>query len=207
MGTPSKIMTVTDGYILMGKGFTDEGGQVDDLAWVMKLDEGFEQSWYREYVYEQCDLCTNTLYDIEQTEDGGYIMVGEYLDGIDPAARTWILKVDACGDEQWMGCEEPNGLFEEFEGLRVSELEVWPNPIQSGTSAPLSVRLPYRVEVVRVEIIDMFGRISDSTFLISEAGASHQKLEIRNQELSAGMYSVVVTSRDGHRYSGKFVVE
>ena len=62
------------------------------------------------------------------SSDGGYVTVGEYYNDEDPFRRTWLVKLDACGDLQWQGCE-PVGI-QEWQ-IQDSRLELYPNPARN----------------------------------------------------------------------------
>ncbi len=82
------------------------GYYFDRIAWMLKLDSDLNQEWYQEYTYQTCNNCENTLYDVELAPDGGYIAAGSFVNyDVDPRQATWLLKVDACGDVEWQGCE------------------------------------------------------------------------------------------------------
>ena len=94
-------------------------------------------------------------------------MVGTFTDtSIDFNPHTWLVKVDACGDLEWQGCAQPNGLWEP-EVLEGSSLEIWPNPV-SGNE--INIRFPREEVVEKVQIIDGQGRfIPDSKFKVPTA--------------------------------------
>jgi hypothetical protein len=149
------------------------------------------------------------------TSDGGYLCVGDYDYSpggpIHPEGlyTGFALKLDStgCWEEQCPSFSV--GLGEQHFGpsTALRDLRMWPNPVQSGTSTPLGVLVPSNAMVDRVELVDMMGRISDLEFLISYSGSDNQELELRNQELPAGLYSIRVVTRAAEVFSGKVVVE
>jgi hypothetical protein len=152
------------------------------------------------------------------TSDGGYLCVGDYDYSpggpIHPEGlyTGFALKLDSsgCWEEQCpsfsVGLGEQHfGPFPSGSGLR--DLRVWPNPVTLDASTPLRVRVLSNARIERVEMVDMMGRISDLEFMISYSGSGNQELEIRNQELPAGLYSIRVVTSDTEVFSGKVVVE
>jgi hypothetical protein len=105
-------------------------------------------------------------------------------------------KIDACGDLEWQGCEGPNGIQD-------SKLRVWPNPL---SGAELNIGFPQEVRVERAQLIDRLGRISNSLFLISDSG-TNKKFEFQQSEMAAGLYSLILTTKEGAVYSEKVMVE
>lgn len=176
-------------------------------SFLVKFDGEFNQDWYTELFYDDCPTCENILYDIERAPDGGYIMVGEFTDtSIDFNPRTWLVKVDACGDLEWQGCA-PVGIGEWALRQAQGPLELWPNPIQSGISTSLNVRLPSEDPVVKVEMVDMMGRISDLSIEDLKFDNRSQILQISTPQIPSGLHTILVSVRNGQTYSAKMIVE
>jgi hypothetical protein len=135
-------------------------------------------------------------------------MVGTFTDtSVDFNPRTWLVKVDACGDLEWQGCA-PVGIGE-FEILSRNDgmkLEIYPNPV-SGNE--INIRFPQEVVVERVVMVDAKGRIiPDSKFKVQGSYSDNLESAILNLEfLAPGLYSLLITTRDGSVYSGKVIVE
>jgi hypothetical protein len=85
--------TSDGGYIIVGQTFGAGGG---DLL-LMKLDSNGNIQWQKTYGGPGRDWA----YDVEETQDGGYIVGGGT--GSFGAARwdMWILKLDSHGNVQW----------------------------------------------------------------------------------------------------------
>ena len=207
-GFPIKFIEVEDGLVLMGNFRKVIGTSEPIISYIMKLDENYEQVWYTELAYQPgCTSCKSQLYDMELAPDGGYTMVGAFSDqATDPYDKTWLVKVDACGDLEWQGCA-PVGLGE-LE-IRDLKLEVWPNPYPAGSSAPLGVRFPQEVVVERVVMVDAKGRIiPDSKFKVQGSYSDNLESAILNLESSPpGLYTLLITTQYGAVYSGKVIIE
>jgi predicted secreted protein len=87
--------TSDGGYIIVGQTFSFGAGGGDLL--VMKLDSNGNIKWQKTYGGPGHDWA----YDVEETQDGGYIVGGGTgsfgAGGID----MWILKLDSHGNVQW----------------------------------------------------------------------------------------------------------
>ena len=69
-----------------------------------------------------------------------------------PNDMTWLVKVDACGDIEWQGCELPDGLWDTSTTLS-DPLNIYPNP----ASTSIRIELPIEIKVGILEIYDMRG--------------------------------------------------
>jgi hypothetical protein len=90
--------TADNGYIIAGKTESYGAGQED--AWLIKTDEnGFEQ-WNKTYGDEQINA-VGASSCVQQTEDGGYILVGYTFNLKTDSYDAWLIKTDENGNEQW----------------------------------------------------------------------------------------------------------
>lgn len=86
--------TDDEGYVLCGctYSFDDYFGN----GWLIKTDSNGNEQWNFTYGGNGFD----SLYDVEQTNDGGFIAIGEsnsYSDNTD----GWVVKVNSQGNKQW----------------------------------------------------------------------------------------------------------
>ncbi len=179
-------ITADNGCVIMGY-YNGTADEFPEKSWIVKVDSLGNQEWAK--VYEHLDpyhdVSDHVLYDLELAEDGGYMCAGlhwEY-DGSDFHQKLWLLKLDACGDEEWQGCEPIVGVEEVMVGdVNVQALHTWPNPVSESTlnystGAYLSVGSI-------VELIDLNGKVilSKSTSLPEINGS------IEVGQLDAGLY-------------------
>lgn len=102
--------TKDGGYIVVGWTSSNDGdvtenrGEVD--AWVVKLDREGNIQWQRCLGGSWYDRAN----DVEQTSDGGYIVVGSTrstdgdVTGNHGKEDAWVVKLDASGNIQWQKC-------------------------------------------------------------------------------------------------------
>jgi hypothetical protein len=96
VGAASVRQTTDEGYIMATNHYAD--------VWIIKTDSVGDTVWTKTYGGADEDWC----YDVEQTLDGGYIVVGEtHSFATVPASNVWLLKTDAQGDTLWTRVLEP----------------------------------------------------------------------------------------------------
>lgn len=106
------IMQTTDGgYILGGASFSNIGGDKTQNTkggkdfWIVKIDANGLKQWDADFGGNEFE----ELFTIQQSAEGGYIMGGYSLSGIngdktDPSRGRydyWVVKTDANGAKQW----------------------------------------------------------------------------------------------------------
>jgi len=102
--------TVDESYIIAGYAFSNDGdvsgkhGSWD--GWIVKLDKDGNIQWQRCFGGSSDDRA----YSVQQTNDGGYIFVGEAssndgdVSGNHGANDGWVVKINANGAIQWQKC-------------------------------------------------------------------------------------------------------
>ena len=87
--------TADGGYIVAG--YTNSFGESNGDAWILKLNASGEVAWQKTY--------GGTGYDsvnaIQQTADGGYIVVGFTNSFGESNGDAWVLKLNASGNVVW----------------------------------------------------------------------------------------------------------
>ncbi len=135
-----KIVIETSGDLTLAGTLAGGYGVADSQAkaWVslIRFDKDGGLKWFRKYLWRG-DTGANykyrpVIYDMKKSDDGGYVMCGEFSDEtapqISPVQQGWLLKVDSngCsgpGDPQcW-----PVGIHE-TEAPQV-QYRVYPNPV------------------------------------------------------------------------------
>ena len=96
-GEGSAIQQTTDGgYIIAGTIIFDEEKTFNDF-WVIKLHDNGTIAWQKAYGEKGYDRCEA----IQQTTDGGYIVVGETYSFGDGNGAIWVLKLRNDGTVVW----------------------------------------------------------------------------------------------------------
>jgi hypothetical protein len=173
--------TPDGGLIFKGGGYGDNYEYYTSL---LKVDGSGNQEWYKEYVFEDCDYCRNLTWDYEIAPDGGYILVGEFTDYSQSlSGPSWMLKVDACGDVEFDGCEYV-GIEENY---HANNLMVYPNP----TRSTVNFKLQGDQEITSVKMFDLLGNhvLSEESFGINSLDISQlvSGTYIMNLYLSSGI--------------------
>lgn len=188
-----KMIEVNDKIVMVGNYSEDEGDPFFQESFAAQIDRfTLEMDWYTPLTYDPCVTCTNQLYDIEQAPDGGYVMVGKFDDAAtDPYDKTWLVKVDACGDLEWQGCE-PVGI-DEWEVQ--SRFNIYPNPV----SDELHVELSTTEEWDEIRITDFLGQE------VKRERSFNSSLMVDG--LKSGLYILTLYSKGLPIHSQKFMKE
>ena len=88
------IQTSDGGYVVAG--YTTSFGVGAD-AWILKLDDLGRVEWQKAYGGRGADLASA----IQQTADGGYVVVAGHTDSFGPPAGSWIFRLDSNGSLLW----------------------------------------------------------------------------------------------------------
>ena len=152
----------------------------------------------KERTYKYLSTCSdeNLFYDVKQTSDGGFIMVGESTDycvgRIDPVQRGWLVKVDSNGclfnDLQcWPTAvnETPNNT---------AAIKVYPNPAHDYLQAETTLN-----DAV-IEQTDIIGRS-----LVHQKLSASSRIDLSG--FSSGIYLYRVFSYGVVHVQGKVVKE
>lgn len=91
----SLIQTKEGGYTVAGYKRVKDGERKD--FWIIKLNEKGSQEWNRIYGGESWERARSII----QTEDGGYLVVGETWSKGAGKADIWLLKLNSQGELKW----------------------------------------------------------------------------------------------------------
>jgi len=83
------VRQIQDGYILVG---TKHISEKISHIWLIKTDENGNVEWNKTYGDNACGRY------IEQTQDGGYIIMGNIYD---EGCKIWLIKTDENGNVEW----------------------------------------------------------------------------------------------------------
>lgn len=93
---PYVKQTNDNGYIIAARTYSFGVGNYSNV-WVLKLDENGMEQWNTTFGKEFIDYCS----EIQQTTDGGYIIVGSVNLYELVHFDVWLIKIDSLGHEQW----------------------------------------------------------------------------------------------------------
>ncbi len=92
------VLRATDGDLVIG-GDTESFSEGDFDAWVIRVNTSGNLVWSKSYGSTERDI----LYDMKQTDDGGFIIAGhtESFGHINNYTDAWLIKTDSNGDTLW----------------------------------------------------------------------------------------------------------
>jgi hypothetical protein len=159
--------------------------------YLLKIDAEGNQEFFQTYWVEEGGFAVNWLRDLEVAHDGGFIMAGSLENyDIDPWSRSWILKVDACGDMEWQDCQPLSSADE----VQV-QAKLFPNP-----SAGL-VQVESSDFLEAYTLYDINGRIIDQGFLSQTHQASIDFSEY------SGVYVLELETTEGALMKKRLVLD
>ena len=100
--------TSDGGYIAVGWTYSYGQGLAD--VYVVKIDENGKLNWQKTYGGSGFDAG----YCIEQTTDGGFIIVGESNSFVSGPVDVYVVKIDANGNLKWQKTYDSDGSDEAF---------------------------------------------------------------------------------------------
>jgi hypothetical protein len=83
------------GYILLG--YTESYGTGKEDVWLIKTDSQGNKEWDRTFGGSEADWGIS----VQQTQDGGYSLLGDTYSYGTGKAGVWLIKTDSQGNEQW----------------------------------------------------------------------------------------------------------
>mgnify|MGYP000137820710 CR=1 FL=1 len=87
--------TVDSGYIIAG--YTQSYGNGGTDVWLIKTNSQGIEEWSQTFGGSEDD----EAYSIQQTSDGGYILLGRTQSYGNGVADVWLIKTDSDGTEEW----------------------------------------------------------------------------------------------------------
>jgi len=93
-----KIKTTDDGGFIVAGVLYNESLN-DSYPLLLKLDKYGEEQWNRTYIFNK-DI--RSVFDVLQTNDGGYAMIGEKANFLHMWLNGWMIKTDEDGNKEWM---------------------------------------------------------------------------------------------------------
>ena len=150
------------------------------------------------------------MHDVSQTEDNGFVAVGEAFTAYPPnnVQKMWVLKVDSVGCEIencWVGIEEE----EEQGGMEAwghGGLHLWPNPAKTIVNCQLSnIDFQYGSSsgiYLSLVFYDIFGRKMQEI----KVPDGQNEVQIKVEGFPPGIFLLVVKEEGTYIGTAKFVV-
>ena len=164
--------------------------------YILKLNAQGEIEWLKEYFCPEGTECAiPVMQDIEPALDGGLIVTG--FVNLEPtlAQRHWLLKVDACGDVENLGCSYPYVEVRDILPPK-PELQLWPNPAND----KITILAP-KGGINLITIYDLSGSL-----IVQQKITGHgETLAIDISAFSSGVYYVMCYSHNEPTGNLKFI--
>ncbi|HVQ01555.1 MAG TPA: hypothetical protein VMT57_08575 [Candidatus Thermoplasmatota archaeon] len=93
-----QIRNTADGGFIVAGVLYNQSSQYS-YPWLLKVDEYGEEQWNDTYILTKEGW---NVYDVLQTNDGGYTMIGDKIDFFHVGRTGWMMKTDKDGNEEWM---------------------------------------------------------------------------------------------------------
>ena len=101
--------TLDGGYVIIGT-TSSYGNGLDDI-WLIKITADGDQVWNEAFGESGSESGSS----VQQTNDGGYIIVGKTFSNDNNSDDIWLIKTDSEGNRSWSqtigGSEQDEGLF------------------------------------------------------------------------------------------------
>jgi hypothetical protein len=166
-------------------------------SWVVKVSNQGDSLWARYFTFvEGIDKYYEPI-DFKATPDGGYIMAGQYNEGLENLG--WLMKLDSFGCLV-PGCnanDGPNAATEQQQDLR---LAIYPNPTSDFLNFEL--RTPQPLPAARFRILDSSGQA------VKEIASNYPRdtFIVPVREWAAGAYFLQYLEGGEVRLTEKFIV-
>jgi hypothetical protein len=154
----SRLIAVDSGnaYIAAGQFAEIISDSARDIsAWLYKISSEGKLMWQRKHHIVESNLDLHVVYDLKQTPDGGFILVGEATDYLADTLyqQAWLLKLDS------FGCLIPGCHLTPVEeaGQPPAQLVLYPNPAKDFLNFQLRSTRP--VQEATFRITDVQGRL------------------------------------------------
>ena len=180
--------TSDGGYILVG--FTDSFGAGNYDVWLIKTNSSGDSLWTSTY--------GGIFYDygrsVEQTDDGGYIIAGDYYETITNSRDVWLIKISP--DPNEVEHQDLNSIPETF-----SLKQNYPNPFNPITTIEFGVPSG---DFIKLHIYNSLGE--EVTLLVNEyLNAGNYKVKWDAEDLPVGIY-IYKLSGNGFSKTKKMVL-
>lgn len=186
--TLHRVIELPDGnFVAVGELSDNEDGLA---GWLLKTDQNGLKVWSREY---NPSFGNDVLRDVEQLDNGDFIMVGAG-NGLAPDLQDgWVIRVDSLGCLV-EGCDEPSSV----QNHNMDFFRFYPNPAKD------RITIESRVPFAHLHLLDITGRMLRN-FELGEAQKFQANITL--DYLPSGIYLLEVLTGQGQRSVRKVVLE
>jgi hypothetical protein len=176
-----------------------ENDPIQYQPFILKLDSAYQYEWMKTYAPDTTWL-QGALFDLEVTLDGGFVATGSFNFAMpNPYERHWVIKLDACGDVEYMDCpyvgiDKPAGGHAELDS---ASLKIAPNPAND------LVNISSTQEFVSIGIRDIIGKLVYTSTMNNHV----LQTQLNISSLAKGLYLIEVDYGNGVIGAQKLVVE
>ena len=170
--------TTDGGYIIAGSTTSFGAGETD--IYLIKTDSGGAEQWVQTYGTINYEVA----HCVQQTADGGYVIVGTTRPSPSGDADIYLIKTDSMG--------KLTGIQSEFSHSSPSGYTLWtnyPNPFNSSTK--IMYTLP-QYSYIEVHILDLLGRQVRTLMAEGQFAGTHQVtwngLDDADKRVTSGVY-------------------
>ena len=194
-------LTVTDiastndgGHLISFTQFANDGNYPGSSSSILKVNEDREQEWFKTFSYSNDGGDRSCLFSIEEAFDGGVIASGFVDEDGSFYTRQWVLKLDACGDVEYNGCDFVSAL--EIPQKAEYPILIYPNPAGEICHVVFSDQIQYFV------LRDLMGKE-----VFTENVMIQREIDVDVSTLSSGIYLIECGDGEGGVWTEKVVVE
>lgn len=165
---------------------------------LMKLTKQGNSVWVKYYTHYGAD---DYVYDMQPTNDGGFIMAGMVTGGGVLKQDMWLVKTDCMGnDTTWDNVNCPFTGVGEFPNEEKTEVKIYPNPfLYSATIEIKNAEL--RIKNLELKIYDVLGRE------VKQQKISQSTFQIQRENLPNGIYFYKIVNDKVSYSQGKFIIQ
>ncbi len=196
------VRGLNDGSILFcGSAWNNEISRFS--GWLMKLDTDGNELWENKYHYfnnNESPGPISTLYDFQQTSDGGIVCAGSAF-GVFNHSDFWLLKLDE------YGCEIPGCHVGIKEKENTGKVFVYPNPAKEKIFVSIkSSNQQHAFKEAVLKIYDVAGKeIYTQTSTLNTS--AYSEYFVNTSAFEIGIYFYKVTTGNQILGTGKIMVQ
>jgi len=111
--------TIDGGYILLGETYGEDVNGTISALWLIKRQGGTD--WNKVIDTKDTAAFAPVAASVHQTDDGGYIVLGNIRDDLGEYTQVWLIKTDDEGEIEWDTKFDPDESHEDYIGTWVEQ--------------------------------------------------------------------------------------